>query len=383
MIAYNKTWLDNEVAVAEVREAFAEGCISTEERDAAVAQFPSGFYTPNISIRTGLFLLTIIIILLSCGLLSLIFLTAIVDSEKSVAIASVLFGLLCYAFLEGFVTKKNHRESGVDIAFMIASCGFIIAGLNFLFNIGELGNAIIVFTIAAFLTLRFANPLMALVSTISFLAIVFYFLLQMIGGVQATVPFALMIVSAFIYFTSKKIAANTSWRHYRDCLLLTSIVGLICFYLAGNYYMVREASVAFFNLDPSAGIPFGWIFWIFTVIIPLGYIVWGVRKRDPILLRTGLLLVAGIVFTVRYYYEVLPVETLMVIAGVVMILIAYFFIKYLKVPKAGFTSQALSTGSGTRNIEALIIAETLSSQQPSSNQFGGGDFGGGGASGSY
>ena len=164
MIAYNKTWLDNEVAVAEVREAFAEGCISTEERDTAVAQFPSGFYTPNISI---------IIILLSCGLLSLIFLTAIVDSEKSVAIASVLFGLLCYAFLEGFVTKKSHRESGVDIAFMIASFGFIIAGLNFLFNIRELGNAIIVFTIAAFLTLRFANPLMALVSTISFCSFIF------------------------------------------------------------------------------------------------------------------------------------------------------------------------------------------------------------------
>ena len=68
-----------------------------------------------------------------------------------------------------------------------------------------------------------------------------------------------------------------------------------------------------------------------------------------------------------------------------MTAVAYVLIKYLKQPKAGFTSEARNNDKASSNLEALIIAETMSGAAPAETgtQFGGGSFGGGGASGEY
>lgn len=387
MIAYNKEWLDNEEANVQIENAYEDCCITKEEKIAALAKFPSGFYTPNVFVRIGLSILTAVIIAFSFALLTLAFLNSALDSERSVAVICIIFGFLCYAVLEWFVHNKNHHQSGVDDALMRIGFILIVTGLNFLFNISPLGNSIIIFLISVYFTLRFGDKLMAILAAISTLAVVLYSLLLVGGIAQAIIPFALMLASASMYFWSKKLTKIASWRHYKDCIFIIGIIALICFYLSGNYFIVRETSVELLEMELASNenISFAWVFWIFTVTIPILYIVWGIIKKDPVLLRTGLLLIGGMIFTVRYYYQVLPIENAMLIGGVLIILTSYFFIKYLKLPKAGFTSEELRTASGANNLEALIIAETLSSQQQpqSGNQFGGGDFGGGGATGSY
>ncbi|MBK6634698.1 MAG: hypothetical protein IPG38_10605 [Chitinophagaceae bacterium] len=163
---------------------------------------------------------------------------------------------------------------------------------------------------------------------------------------------------------------------------------LICFYAAANYYVVREMSNSMFNLGlkENESIPFGWLFWIFTILIPLVYILGGVQKKDAVLLRVGLIAVAAIVFTVRYYHTVLPVEIVMLLGGIILITVSYALTKWLVQPKNGFTSAEISKRYiiDKMNIEALVIAETFGSNLPANDsKFGGGSFGGGGASGEY
>lgn len=384
MIAYNKEWLTNEDAKTQIENAFAENNISKDEKIAAEAQYPSDFYTPNIFIRIGLALLSLVIIVFSFGLLALLFFTSSNESESAIGSICILFGLICYAALEWFVNTKNHYRSGVDDALLWMAPGFVFAGLNFANSIGPLSNSILILLLAFFLTLRFADKLMALVAAIALLAVILFSLLLMGNVVKNILPFALMIASALLYFSSKKLAVIPAAKHYQTCLTVIGIAGLVCIFLSGNYYIVREASVEFFGVQVTdkEGIPFGWVFWILTVGIPLFYIFWGVLKKDIILIRTGLLLVAAMVFTVRYYYDQVAVEKLMIAGGILLTAIAYLLTKYLKEPKAGFTSEANSHTKAPGNIEALIIAETLSGPQESQSgtQFGGGSFGGGGAS---
>ena len=116
----------------------------------------------------------------------------------------------------------------------------------------------------------------------------------------------------------------------------------------------------------------------------------GIQKKDAVLIRMGLILIAAIVFTVRYYYHFFPTETAMMIGGLIMIAIAYTLIKYLKVPKHGFIDEEQndSTSIARKQIESLIIAETfgqtkIETQTGNNTEFGGGSGGGGGAGGDF
>ena len=172
---------------------------------------------------------------------------------------------------------------------------------------------------------------------------------------------------------------------------MTEIVSLTCFYVAGNYFVVREASISMFNLSLKDGesIPLGWVFWIFTVAVPFIYLARGIQKKNILLIRMGLILMAAVVFTVRYYYHILSGETAMIIAGIIMTVIAYALIKYLKEPKNGFTDEQNSERSFTaKQLEALLIAQTLGhakieTTDGNATEFGGGSGGGAGAGGEF
>ncbi len=187
----------------------------------------------------------------------------------------------------------------------------------------------------------------------------------------------------------KKTAQSTLNPLYTKCLQVILIGALICGYLSVNYFVVRELSIALFNLNPLANdaLLFGWLFWIFTVAIPFMYVARGIQKKDPVLIRVGLLLVAAIIFTVRHYYFFAPIEVMMALGGIILILISYLITKYLKTPRYGFTNIEVDTAdkTGELQVEALLQVQTLAghSTVTEGTQFGGGSFGGGGASGEF
>ena len=198
----------------------------------------------------------------------------------------------------------------------------------------------------------------------------------------------MMIVAAIISFFSSRNKKKESVKFYTECLLMTEIISLLCLYAAGNYFVVREASISMFHLDlkENESIPFGWLFWIFTIFIPFFYLIKGIFKKDILLIRMGLLLIAVIIFTVRYYYHILPAETAMIIGGIILIAGAYSLIKYLREPKSGFTDVENKNDNNLHQIEALAMVQTFNQTQiDTGNQttFGGGSGGGGGAGGNF
>jgi hypothetical protein len=328
-----------------------------------------------------------VIVSFSMGLIALMMLNG--NNEKNFGVLPVFSGLLAYGLLELMVQQKHHYKSGVDDALLWGSGSCIIAGVNVMGDISATLNAVFILIFALYFFLRFANSLAGVVATLSFLATVF--LLYTPAGYFAisTAPFLMLLLSAGIYFLADNLYRQSNCRFYKQGLLLIKITMLIALYAAVNYFVVREASVSLFNIDvkENESIPFGWLFWCFTIFIPAAYIFWGIKKKDAVVLRVGLLLVAAIVFTVRYYHSVLLPETAMTFGGLLLTGIAYWLIRYLKQPKHGFTYAETTDNNPMNklNIEALVIAETFNTAQPDDNtkSFGGGSFGGGGASGEF
>ena len=385
MIAYNNEWLNNLNMKGEATGAFDANCITKDDQDAINKKYPVGFYTPNIFIRIGLFVLTIIILLFSFGLLVLITLSGIEDMITGL---SIFFAIACYAALEYMIRVKNHYSSGVDDGLLWGASIALFCGISLPHDLSMLTNCLIIFMISLCATLRYADKLMAAVAYFSLAGTFFYACVEMGSAAKAIVPFIIMAISLVTYLAVSRSTIKENNPYYTGCLKMVEISALISLYAAGNYYVVRELSNSMFNLNlqPGDSIPFGWLFWIFTGLIPVIYLIRGIQKKDAILIRVGLILFAAIVFTVRYYHTVLPAEILMTLGGIVLLVIAYSLMKWLHEPLHGFTSREISSKNAMDKlqIESLIIAQTFKpGTDPGGTNMGGGSFGGGGASGEY
>lgn len=382
MIAYNKQDLRNAMIQEEAEAACRKECITKEEYRHIKTLYPSRLYTPNPFIRIGLFLLTTLVVGFAAGLLSYMVLPGL-TSDESIGGAVLFYAALCYAALEISIREKHHYMSGVDDALAWCAAGLALTGCALIwdFDPGSVGCYLLILVLGAFFALRFLNMGMGLVAFAGLIGTVFYALVYAVPG---WMPFIIMAVSAGVYLAARKYAGSP---HYAPALQLLEVAALVMLYLAGNYFVVLETGRDMYGTEGDT-MPAGWLFWLLTGLIPMAYICAGIRKKDKILLRTGLVLVAAIVFTIRYYHSVMPLEVAMALGGSAMILLAYALIQYLKTPKHGFTNEATDeaeTLKGLQIAESLIIAQTFrETPQPDGQfEFGGGTTGGGGAGSDY
>jgi hypothetical protein len=389
MIAYSSASLDNLYIQEQAAIAKEKACITTEEQQAIAAAHPVDLYSPNVYMRIGIFILTTIILLFSFGLFALM---ANSGGDAGFSTLCLFFGAGAYGLAEYMVREKKHFKSGADAALIWG------AGISLLTAIGIItdGNApvwvwcLLTCVISTYFVLRFADVSMSIVAHLALLGLVFSLFENMGGMAKVVIPFMVILVSLGVYLLSVSLAAVHTYRHYKKCLQMIQVCALITLYLGGNYFVVRELSIEMFHLDllPGQDIAGGWFFWILTVLVPLVYISAGIRRKDRILIGTGLLLIAVMVYTIRYYHSVAPLEVAMTLGGMVMIGIAYALIRYLKTPRHGFTADSAGERHAMEalQIESLVIAQTMShaaTPQPDQYQFGGGSGGGGGASGEY
>jgi hypothetical protein len=389
MIAYNKEGLDNLYIRKQLSDEFDKGSINKEQYDRCAEEYPVKFYTPNYVIRIGLFILTVVVAVFSFGLMALI---SSAGSEASLVVLLIFLAIFAYGALEFMVHAKHHYKSGVDDALMWMTGIALVSSFNIWSDVSYLQNAIFIFAVSLCLTLRFNNMLMSGVACVAFLAFLFFTYTRMGESTKASAPFVMMMVSFFIYFISSRNKNQPAFKYYSGCLLITEIVALVCFYAAGNYYVVREASIVVFHLDlkENESIPFGRLFWIFTIVIPLIYLARGIQKKDVLFLRIGLILIPAAVLTVRYYYHILPVEIAITLCGSLMIGFSYFLIRYLRQPHYGITNEqpVEKNQAEIHQLEALVVAQSFGHSKPHSSEtptvtFGGGSGGGGGAGGEF
>ncbi len=386
MIAYSPSAIYNLFVWEQAAEALNQHYLQRTEFDKIHTRFPVDLYSPNLFIRIGLFILTLIILLFSFGIGMLLFQNS---SDIFLAGLAIIFGLLAYVALEYMVKINKHFRSGVDDALLWGAAFALFGGISYITKAGDLSNSIFICIIALYGAIRFADRLMSLTAYVALLGVVFLACIKLGPTVKTFLPFIIMGISALLYFLVKRAKSFTDKHLYHQCLAIISFATMLGFYTGGNYFIVREFSNKLFNLNlaPGESIPFGWLFWVLTFIIPVIYLVRGVQQKSSVKIRVGLLLIAAIVFTVRYYHSILAIETCMSLAAIVLIVIAYGLTRYLKSPKYGFTN--VDTGStdavAKSQVESLVVASTFNSKPTDVGNinFGGGDFGGGGSSGEF
>lgn len=385
MIAYNRVWLNNLYIRDQADEALREACIEKQEWESIYLSYPVEFYSPNTIIRIGLFLLTTIILFFSFGLFVLLFSSSV---ETAIGALAIFFGLVSFGLLEFLVKEKKHYRSGVDDALLWLGAIAIFGGTSFSLNAGGLVNCILMFIIALYGAFRFADILMSIAVYLALPGMLFFLTMKMGSAAKLILPFLAMGLSAFLYKIVGRLRRSRQTIAYGECLRAVSITALMSFYASGNYYIVRELSDLLLEGSAAGGQPIFtlWFFWSFTIFVPFLYVAAGIFRKDLVLLRVGLLLVAAMVVTVRQFYYLAAVEWLMTIAGASMVLLAFVTNRYLRTPKKGFANLSPSPVDKQDQLSArsVVVAETVpSSPGPEVPRFGGGSFGGGGATGDF
>jgi uncharacterized membrane protein YgcG len=138
-------------------------------------------------------------------------------------------------------------------------------------------------------------------------------------------------------------------------------------------------------IPEGSDIPFAFIFYGLTVVIPAVYLYFGVRNKDLVLIRVSLAAIAFSVFTFKYYFSLGHHEITFTISGVILIGISLSLFRLLRKPKNGYTREKLMVEKWAEaNPEAILISQTMGGNQvaPERGFEGkGGSFGGGGATG--
>ncbi len=391
MIIYNKEWLDN-LRIQETGEKwFRRNQVSQMQLTEIEQQYVSGYKHTNLFVRIGLFLFTFILATCAIGLVGLLMSGAI----ESIGFMLLLFAGITWYILEQFVKQRKYYRNGIDDMLLYISLSYFISGLGvIIFNMTDtislnivLLTATIVLPVLVLSAIRFADSLVCLMAYLCLLLVIFI-VVHKTGEIgKALMPFVIMMVSFFTYRFVTRLKESASKYYWLNCFNTIETASLIALYAAGNYFVVRESSALLFDLFilPGEDIPFAILFYILTLSIPIAYIIYGIKNKDRILLRTGIILSALAILTYRYYYHFINAEFAMIIAGAILFCVSGYVIRKLKTPCKGFTFKHADKERDFVEVESLLIAQTFGKTTTKSNDidFGGGSFGGGGAGGGF
>jgi uncharacterized membrane protein YgcG len=383
--AYNTEWLQNLDVIKTAREWADSNFISEEQLDAISESHPVGFFHPNFFIRILLFVATLVALAGATALLFMMF--SSYTAERFSVLAFVLGGA-GILLMEMFVKSKNHYKSGVTEAVLYYSEGFLIGGVVAMTEGNEYAITIACIVVFLFAAVRYIDLVSTAAAMFSFAYLIFLTLYDLGGILQNIIPFVMIVLFLPLYFQLRGMRFNDRFELWEQSIILGEALALLAVYAGGNYFVVREMSVSMMYLDiaPGDDIPFAFVFYALTVVIPLACLYYGIRLKDFVLLRVSLALLAFSVFTFKYYYSTGHHEITLTVGGVVLIGAALWLFRFLRTPRKGYTHQQLKVEKWAEsNAEAFVISQTMGGNVAPEKGFegGGGAFGGGGASGTF
>ncbi|MBD0726513.1 hypothetical protein B6A10_15165 [Flavobacterium sp. L1I52] len=387
MIAYDKNLLDNSILLDEAKDLKNAGFISKEQFENIHSQLSHLKTNKNLLVRLGFFLLGCLMYSSICGTLSLTLFQLFQNHLSIILLIIALVGIIGLEFL----SRENYFGQGLDDAFLfgfLTSLGaFVGSSTN-----GEELLVALVLTLAAIITyLRYLHLSSALIACIAATATIAYTSFEIGEITKSLLPFIMMLFANIGYWLSKGTLEKTKNNYYYKGLKLANNYCLILFYLAGNYLVVRELSIILLGTETPKGqdITFAPFFYIFTFFVPVAYILNGLRTRNRIMLWIGVLALTFSIYSIRYYYALLPLEIALTIGGIIVFFFSYFTIERIKEKELGITFKIdrFLNSNTLANAEILITATQMSIKPTavdgSKMKFGGGDFSGGGSSGNF
>ncbi|WP_430399660.1 hypothetical protein [Flavobacterium sp.] len=381
MQAYHKDLLENEAMISNAKSLFTQKFISKEQLNEVTSKLVSLDTNPNLLVRFGFFLLGCFLFSSIVGSISLLFIPLLDSNYQIVPFFYFGVGIIVLEIL----VHKNYFKHGLDDAFIVCSQLALYIGVGILFE-SFLAVYLTMFVFGALFCIRYVNALSMFVSCIGLMAFIFLSITEHSFIPKALLPFIAFFIAVLLYSIYLKLNSIDDFYFYEFALQNLKIFSLVLAYFSLNYMVVRELSESLLNVEVLLGedIPLAFIFYATTFIIPASYIGYSLFKKDRIILFVGILAFAYSIFTIRFYYQLLPIEVALVIGGIVLFIVAYLSIKRLQFCETGLTFKPDrgSDSSLLKNAQALIVSAQVPNA-PVPNQsdmpFGGGGFSGGGA----
>jgi uncharacterized membrane protein (DUF485 family) len=390
MTAYDKTLLDNVYIDEEANRLKQSGFISEEQYKGLSSQLARLKSQNNLFIRIGFFFLGCMLYSSVCGFIALI---GIGGMDNGYLFFIYLFAIIGFGVKEYISREMKYFGFGLDDAFILGAILALLIAVGQTFEQNYDPNylaIIVVMAIASSIAyLRYLNLSLALLACIGITGSIAYLVFDYLIIGKTILPFVMLLFSGAGYFISKKKLQNLTSPYYYNGLRLAKGFCQILFYLAGNYYVVRELNFSlsedYFYNSVSPEIPFALLFWVFTFIIPVVYVVFSLKNKDRIMLWIGFLALCFSFFTFRMYHHVLPPEVALTIGGLVLFAFTYFAIKKTKYKETGITFKAdrFTDPNAFANLQTLVTASQFGLKpevkaEDSPMEFGGGGFSGGG-----
>ncbi|MES2518079.1 MAG: hypothetical protein V4585_08230 [Bacteroidota bacterium] len=390
MKAYKSEWSEHSF-IQKTAETWQKKGFFNKEQFAKIQRvYPLDYYDPNVFLKIGLFIFTILATCFSGGIISALFLGVFGNNfNLAIIIEGLILGIVFIFLLENFIKSNKLYHSGVDNALLYMALSAFCTAIFLIFeNVHPPTWLFLLIFSPLFVlaTIRYADSVVCTLMYFLFFAIIISVALMVAWG-KTFLPFIIMFYSIGAYFLVKKLSTRHDFLYYENCLTILKTLSLVTFYLGGNYLVVREGNALINNLSGaiSPQVAFAPMFYFFTLIIPVAFIYFGLRDRDRLIMILGMITLAFSIFTYRYYFAVLPVEIALTLGGVLLMALAGGLIYYLRTNKFGFTYEPEDEREGM-NLEALFMSQVIQSkipQQGDTFRFGGGDVGGGGAGGEY
>jgi hypothetical protein len=387
MIAHDKNLLNNLSLIEEANSLQAGGFIS-KEQNTIIKKNLSGFKIhDNILVRLGFFLLGSFLYVSICGAFSLLGLDG---GQTFWKICFYIFAIIGFVG-SNILANQKYYAHGLDDAFNLGA----LLNLGIAIGITTDGYEIVIaffIAVASFLMyLRYIHLPSALIFCLASSSVLFYGMFEFGTMGKTILPFVALLFSAGLYFFTKKGLNNFNENYYYKGILLANSFYLVLFYLSCNYLVVRELSVMLLGnkINPGEDIPFAFFFYAFTVIVPIFYLAQAIKTKDRIMLWISFLAFGFSIYTIRFYYSVLPIEVALTFGGLVLFTLAYLSIKTIKDNESGLTFKPdrINNSNANLNAEMLIVTSQFGLKPEAVNEspmeFGRGDFSGGGSGGKF
>lgn len=390
MLVYNQESLRKHKVIEQATRWAKSKVISSWQFQKIEEKYESPFYHPPIWLRVILFLATFLGVWAVFGFFVF---TTVVSSDAGEETIRVLMGAVgigCIVLLEYYTsTNKSHYKSGVTEALMFLGFGFLLGGILG-YEASEYSYSFAIMITGIILFIRYSNLFGSLIALAGLGSVVFLLADQNGTNALAFLPFIFFFVFTGLYLMRLKLKSQIKW-WYRDCITVLDSALLVLIYLSLNYFVVRELSSELLGIRVSDGedIPFAFLFYFATVIIPIIYLITGIRKKNILFIRVGVLLIFASVITFKIYYSSGHPEITLTLAGTVITSFTLWLLNKLKTPKNGFTRDQLLTQEGLNaHTESLLVSSTMggnasNTELPNNPEMGGGQFGGGGAGSDY
>jgi hypothetical protein len=287
-----------------------------------------------------------------------------------------------------FVRSLKHYKTGLSEVFLFEGLLMISVGINGDTERNMWVTFFLMAVICGLAAIRYTNNVLVAAS----LALVVLGLLNIAeksGPVFTNLlPFIVMFIFSGGYFLGSRLEKKNALQIWENQINTLQALCLALVYVGGNYFIVRELGQSLNGtyLEPGQDIPFAWLFYTLTAVVPLFYLYRGITTRNRIFIWVGLAAAGFSVFTFKFYFSLGHPEVTITFAGALLLGIAFYALNYLKSPKNGITRQRIAAANlDFLTSEAILISQTMASttQPHQKDVFGGGGFGGGGASGNF